>query len=445
MIPGLQRTFAAASALFLAVAADAQLPVGPEQQVNEYTTSFQNTARVAGTPDGGFVVAWFSAGPCGDRDDTTNAQGRVFMADGEPAGSQFRVNEVCDWLRNEYPRSVLVDDDGELTIVWADVHSRPEGSYFGGSARRFAADGAPLGSEFVVAPALGYAESPVADGSPGGEFVVARALESSASYSYYVKVARFDPSGAPEWNFPIEPSSGHGLARPDVDVAPAGDFVVAWLDADWPLVDIRMRRFDFDGTPLGEVIDVTGPGASGLRTAPNVERNGAGNFLVVWQDAVSVGDDTSFTSVQARAFDATGAPLGPQIQVNDGTIGRQANGVAAAAPDGSFVVAWTDDPYGEPGGGDGAGAGIRARKVAADGTLLGPGFSVNSYTTGEQSSPSIAFLVVGDFVAAWSSDGSFGDDDSDSSIQYRRFRLVLFADGFESGDTSRWSGAAGGS
>ena len=41
-------------------------------------------------------------------------------------------------------------------------------------------------------------------------------------------------------------------------------------------------------------------------------------------------------------------------------------------------------------------------------------------------------------MAVWHSEGSDGTDDSEESIQMRRFESFIFADGFESGDTSAW-------
>lgn len=423
---------AAALAPWLAVPAAAQVPVGPDQQINESTTSTQNTARVAGTPDGGFVVAWFDlAGPCESGPGASKAQARRFLAEGEPAGSQFPVGNLCDAARSQYPSAVLVDEDGEFTIVWEEPNG-PAGD--GGSARRFAADGLPLGGQFVVAPDIQSSWRLTADGAPTGEFVVARGIWSYTPDPWYVSVRGFDAAGAPQGSFPIEAAPGRIASTPDVDVATTGEFVVTWMDscACYSPDYIRMQRFDADGTPLGETIDVAGPGsAASSRTMPTVARNGAGDFLVVWEKLLG-------TSLQARALSATGIPLGPEVQVDDWTTGSASASSVTAAPDGSFIVAWTDSPAGDPGGGDGSSAGIRARRLSATGELLAPSFAVNSYTTGAQSVPSVAFLADGDFVVAWSSAGSFGDDDSGSSIQLRRFRLAFFADGFETGDLSRW-------
>ena len=45
----------------------------------------------------------------------------------------------------------------------------------------------------------------------------------------------------------------------------------------------------------------------------------------------------------------------------------------------------------------------------------------------------------GGFVVVWDSNGSSGTDTSYLSVQGQRYAPPIFADGFESGDTSAWS------
>jgi hypothetical protein len=69
----------------------------------------------------------------------------------------------------------------------------------------------------------------------------------------------------------------------------------------------------------------------------------------------------------------------------------------------------------------------------------GPQFQVNTYTPNRQDFPKLAMSPGGEFVVTWRSEGSPGPDQSGDSVQAARFQAVLFADGFESGDTSGWS------
>lgn len=48
--------------------------------------------------------------------------------------------------------------------------------------------------------------------------------------------------------------------------------------------------------------------------------------------------------------------------------------------------------------------------------------------------PAMATRQTGDFVTGWPPPGNAG-----GAIYARRYHLLLFEDGFESGDTSRWT------
>lgn len=413
-----------------------QSPFGPEQQANDYTTSSQRGAEVASAPDGTFVVAWRSEGSLGDDTWDASVQARRFGNAGGPLGAQFQVNEVT--YSSQFPTGVWFDVDGEFTVLWSTVFNGPGYLALDGDGRRFAANAAPLGGEFAVSGASEYSSAPVGAGRPDGSFVVVR-----DSYGQ-IDVARFDATGASQGAFTIAPATSHYLTAPSVVVAPGGEFVVAWTDSrpgSYPATDeeIRFQRFDAAAAPVGPVVDVTGPGAVGDRWGPRMARSASGGFLVVWTDWVSTGGDTEATSIQGRAYDAQGAPLGPQLQVNDLTLGGQDLPDLAAAPDGSFVVTWTEWPNGSGGGGDGSGLGVRARHLSSDGVPRSSSVLVNSSTTGNQNYPSVSVLPGGNFLIAWSSEVSSGSDTSDESIQFRRFRAALFADGFEGGDASRWS------
>ena len=108
----------------------------------------------------------------------------------------------------------------------------------------------------------------------------------------------------------------------------------------------------------------------------------------------------------------------------------------AVDADGEFVVAWTSDGSG---GSDSNSYSIQGQRFDSAGEPLGDPFQVNTYTTDSQESPAVAAEADGDFVVVWQSRGSSGSDSSLMSILGQRFVTPIFADGFESGDTSAWS------
>ena len=102
--------------------------------------------------------------------------------------------------------------------------------------------------------------------------------------------------------------------------------------------------------------------------------------------------------------------------------------------DGDFVVVWNSRGSG---GTDSSARSIQGQRYASDGSAVGGQFQVNTYTTDYQYFSSVALDADGDFVVVWESEGSGGTDSDGLSIQMTPG--LIFADGFESGDTGAWT------
>lgn len=224
----------------------------------------------------------------------------------------------------------------------------------------------------------------------------------------------------------LEPA---GAANPNVEVTACVHDAGGGNDTDiWLAVD--------SGSVTTEIMVNTY--ATGKQNQPAVAVVGnRGDFVVAWTSLGSPGSDSSGLSVQGRRFDASGAPVGDQFQVNSYTTDYQLNPAVAAGDDGDFVVVW--DSVGSNGT-DRSATSIQARWFPADGAAPGGQLQVNSYTTGAQEQGSAGVAGDGTFFIAWSSAGSNGGDDDGTSIQGRLIDvLLLFGDGFEQGTTGAWS------
>ncbi len=199
----------------------------------------------------------------------------------------------------------------------------------------------------------------------------------------------------------------------------------------WP-TDIHSRWLAVDGTPLGPV-QVVNDVTAGSQEDPSValELLGGARHLVVWESDPSNGSDQSNKSIRARLYDGDQS-LTEVFQVNTYTTSKQHNPVAAALPDGSYLVAWVS--IGSPGS-DSDGRSIQAQRVGSDGALLGDQFQVNTRTAGDQGRVQIVQVAPGDLFITWSSE----DEASDAEVRGQRFLLSLFSDDFESGQPSSWS------
>ena len=195
---------AAALALHGAHRAPAQLlPLGPDFQVNEYTTGWQEGSPVTTAPDGSCTTVWDGGEP---RPGYTVRWlvGRRFDGTGQPLGSEFRISQY----EPRIPSGIGADADGNFMVVWGHGSAGcPACVSDYVKARRLKVDGQPREAQFAVSP------------PPGGGY------------------------------------TGYG----NVAVAPGGGFVVAWHDyGAWA------RRYDANAVPLGATFQVGGepPGTS---------------------------------------------------------------------------------------------------------------------------------------------------------------------------------------
>jgi uncharacterized repeat protein (TIGR01451 family) len=366
--------------LLLAAPLSAQpTPVGSELQINTYTTGFQFAPRVAMDPDGDFIVVWQSgtaATPGPDGDDA-GIRGRRYISNGTALGSEFAVNTYT--TSSQARPAVATDGLGNFIVVWQSGTFSvpgPDGDNAGIEGQRFHADGTPAGGEFQVNTyTTGYQGQPSVAADAAGGFVVAWDRIDSDFFNYEVVGRRFAADGNPVGD---EFLVGSGTS-PDVALQPGG-FVVAWDESPLLFAGSAARRFAADGTPLGDFLDVgTFPETAGtvvssdadgdfvvawsnfydsivearrfaadgsplgerflLHTttgshgSPDLASDAAGNFLAVWRRF------SGGSSIRGQRISSNGTFLGGEFQVN--TSPSPSAPAVASDPDGDLVVVWS--------------------------------------------------------------------------------------------------------
>lgn len=328
----------------------------------------------------------------------------------------------------------------------------------------------------------------------GGGWVVVWQSETSAGSDHSatsIQARLLDAAGVPEGDdLQVNTYTEYGQQNPAVAGLPDGGFVVAWDSDGSPGDDgssfsVQVRRFGADGAPLGEQQQVNTYTAS-LQRYPAVASGSDGGFVVVWHSFGSSGNDDSSASVQGRWFDAGGAPLGDDVQLNTVTFHRQKYPAVAVAADGTALVVWQDEGtatikgrrFGAAGvalgdetvvssevatfqerprlaadgdgrwlvtwdashsdGGDASGYSIKARRVGANGVPEGVDAQVNTVVAGMQLLPTVADGGHGEAVVVWQSEASGGGDGDGTSIQAR----VAGGDGGFAGDDCQVNGIA---
>lgn len=395
--------------------------IGPEFQVNGYSTNGQYQPSVAADAAGRFVVAWQSYGQDGA---FASIVARRFGPDGAPVGGEFVVSSSTSEAR--YTPVVAAGADGGFVVVWVD--GSDDGTYTDVRARRFTADGNPTGAEFEVnSTTAGYQSTPsIATAAAGGFVVVWRSLDQDGS-GYGVFARRFDANGAPAGDeLPVNTTWTGSQNLPALAAGATGQFLVVWQSDDGDGTGIVGRRLDAAGVPLAGEFPIN-EFTTGDQFEPAVAPGSAGSWLVVWS---SDGQDGSGTGVFARRFDASGSAIGGEFAINATTAENQDEPAVASSASGRFVVVWESYGHRE------STYDVVGRFFDAEGAPAGDEFVVNLRTVGGQYQPAVAARPTGDFLVAWE---SYGQDGSYGGIFARRGASRLFADGFESGDLSAWS------
>jgi len=227
-------------------------------------------------------------------------------------------------------------------------------------------NGVPIGEEFEVSLLLQCWYPDVAmDGK--GDFAVVW-MQGKSSNSVIVRLynaggtAKTDPCEVSTIGF-------SSVTRPSIGMDGSGHFVVAW-DGDPNLAsldDVHARRYNFDGTAMGEqfVVNTT---TAGEQQRPRVVMNGQREFVIVWNSETEPGSNER--NIFGQRYDSLCSPVGDEFQVNTYVVGDQRYPAVVIKEDGEFVTVWQSD------GQDGSEFGIFGefgpRKASAE--FTGDGF-----------------------------------------------------------------------
>ena len=398
-------------------------------------TSDGGQPSVAMDADGDFVIAWGVS-----NSSPAQARARRFDAGGTPRGKDFLLPDIFG------DTVVGMDAAGNFVVAGNWSVDQPTNDI---RAERFAADGTPLGTvvvgnntshagrqyaaalamnrdgDFVVSwrespgPRL-YAQSFSADGTPRGpEVVVPRDTMSSAvgidandnfavcwETSSTVNARRFGPDGQPIGQDVVVSTAG-AVQGVTMDVAPGGDFVLAWSEVVHNrAIYLFGRRYTAAGEPDGPAFRVHESTFDGAREAPSVETGAGGGMVIAWSswvlDTPQVDLDKIDMDVYARRFRVDGPPRAATVAGRQVFYNRSAfdgNDPAANAADDGAIPA--DKQVLLPGG-----AASFANVTSYTRGINGVMVDVEGLPTGDLSGTSPAWVSVklgtGGDPSAWS-------------------------------------------
>jgi hypothetical protein len=357
------------------------------------------------------------------------------FAGAQPVGSEFQVNTYTEGYQRTGTLGgkhlVASDASGNFVVVWTSLYQ--DGSGDGVFGQRFDSSGGALGSEFRVNTYTSASqETPSVAGGSNGDFVVVWQDFTQDGSSYGIFGQRFDGGGVPQGaEFRVNSYTTSVQKFPSVASDASANFVVVWngagLGDDYGIFG---QRFDGAGAPQGAEFRVNSYTTSS-QDVPAVASDAGGNFVVVWHGRQGPGD--TYDGIFAQRFDSAGVPQGAEFRVNTYTRGAQRLPSVASNTSGNFVVVWQSR------GQDGPNFGIFGQRYDSGGGALGDEFQVNTYTTADQSNPSVASDASGNFVVAWVSPGQDGDSygvfgqryDSLGVAQGDEFQIASYTTGFQ--------------
>src|SRR5258706_1773375 len=212
----------------------------------------------------------------------------------QPVGFEFHVNTYT--TSDQLNPDVACLPTGTCLVVYPSFDGTG-GIY----AQRFAATGAPLGSELRVSTGAAGTTWPRVAASTSGFTVVWQASVPGRLASFG---RRYDGAGnGIGGEFSVSANTSADSVVPDVSHGPGGGFVAVWESGSATDRDVFARRFSDQGAPYGSEIRVN-TYTTGRQKLPNVAVDAAGNFLVCW-----IRQDGSGHGLVPPVFDASGNPL----------------------------------------------------------------------------------------------------------------------------------------
>ncbi len=309
----------------------------------------QGFPDIAASPAGTFLCVW-EDGRAGNRD--------IYSAAFDSAGAtitprNLRVNDDAGNADQLLPRAIPFGSDRYL-VLWGDARTG-QGEIFGAFRT---ATGAPLGANVRLS---------------------------------------------------VDPISGDSYqGEPAAAVGPAGGALVVWLDGReggtvfGATFDVYGQWLDAAGNSVGGNFKINGTTGPARCASPTVAADPVLGFVVAWIDRRTSGDAGD---VFAQRFDPSGAPVGPNVRVNDDAPGRDQRHVHAAAGPGTAALIWEDLR-----GNLGIDSNVEGAFVPYDAGAPSANFRVNQEVIGRQGTPAVIWDGRDAYLGVWE-DGRRGAPD----------------------------------
>ena len=244
----------------------------------------------------------------------------------------------------------------------------------------------------------------------GGFLATWQSIQNGSYYDIYAQ--RYAANGdTVDSEFLVNATTANQHNWPIATSLSDGGFLISWTsqNQDGDGYGIYAQRYDAAGAVVTAEFQVnTFTGSN--QNYSDVTSLAGGGFVITWQSY-----DVSDSGVYARMYDGSGVPINDEeFLVNSYTSSGQIQPAIAGLHDGGFVVAWESWYQ------DGSGDGIYAQVYDSEGSKIGAEFRVNSTTANDQQLAAITALEDGGFVVSWE---PYGQDGSADGIYAQRYLL----------------------
>lgn len=310
-----------------------------------------NDQRIA-TNGAGLTVVVFSAPAVWDSNRYQYKNGifiQRYDASGNPSGSLVRIDpcETC-YSESLIQPTVAIDPVGRYIVTW---RKETYGSIFA----RFYDEQGKLTKETELLKQSdlgGTSKKQELRMDANGNFVVVYDLGIGIDPQYDIFARRFNAEGGPLGEVIKVSVNTASDTNPTLEVSGDGAFAVAWqrarttgcADSQYSKPgqcdDILLRRFDNQGAPLGNESKVA-DGKNNLDQTPSIAMDNQGNFVVAWDRYRDLCENMlQCDDILAQRYSAAGAKLGGAIAVIANTNQNDTEPQAAMDGNGKFVVMW---------------------------------------------------------------------------------------------------------
>ncbi|MDB5524279.1 MAG: uncharacterized protein JWM58_2042 [Rhizobium sp.] len=314
-----------------AYAADGD-PVGAETRVNTYVTNEQFTPQITALPNGGWVVAWESVG---QDSFGLGVYQQAYAANGAPVGIETRVNTYV--TSEQFAPQITALSNGGWVVAW---QSYQDGDGTGVYQQAFAADGDPVGTETRVNTYVTDAQyAPKIAALSGGGWVVTWWSSGQDGGGLGVYQRAYAANGTPVGTETrVNTYLANDQSYPDITALSGGGWVVTWMsfDQDGDDSGVYQQVYAANGAPVGTETRVNTYLANN-QSFPEITALSGGGWVVTWWSTDQDGDGLG---VYQQAFAANGDPAGSETRVNTHITGHQSSPQITALSDGGWVITW---------------------------------------------------------------------------------------------------------